>query len=75
VNEERYFGFITLQNGLGPGENENNIFLHGNDLEGSYSNEEFARLVGNHNPIEFSIIADPDGRRRAVKAKRVTPEP
>lgn len=75
VNEERYFGFMTLQNGLGPGENENNIFLHGNDLEGSYSNEEFARLVGNHNPIEFSIIADPDGRRRAVKAKRVTPEP
>lgn len=74
VNEERYFGFITMQTGLGPGEVENNIFLHGNDLEGSYSNEEFARLVGNHIAIEFSITADPDGRRRAVRAKRMSPE-
>ena len=75
VNEERYFGFVTVQTGLGPGEVENNIFLHGNDLEGAYSNEELARLVGNHIPIEFSTISDSDGRRRAVKAKRLSPEP
>ena len=59
---------------LGPGEVENNIFLHGNDLEGAYSNEEFARLVGNHIAIEFATVSDPDGRRRAVKAKRMSPE-
>lgn len=71
VNEEKYFGWVTVQTGLPMDEIEQDIFCHGNDLEGgALSNRVFAELKGNHNIIEFTLVEEQRGRR-AVKAMRV----
>lgn len=71
VNEEKYFGWLTVMSGLGVADLAQDIFCHGNDLEGgSLSNRQFAELKGSHNVIEFSISEEQKGRR-AVRATRL----
>jgi uncharacterized LabA/DUF88 family protein len=73
VNEDKYFGWLTVMTGLGVADVAQDIFLHGNDLdEGRLSNRQFAELKGSHNVIEFSVSDEQKGRR-AMRATRLRP--
>jgi cold shock CspA family protein len=77
VNEERGFGFLTLQTGLGIDEFRDDIFLHINDFAGPtgvpLSNEGFARLKTRGCIIEFELTEQADGRPRARLAWEFVP--
>ena len=71
VNEDKYFGWLTVPRGLVLGEVDQDVFLHGNDLEnGTLPNKVFSDLKGNHNVIEFTMSEEQRGRR-AVRAVRM----
>ncbi len=70
VNEEKYFGFLTVQNNLRLHDIDQNVFCHGKEVEGGIlTNWEFSRLKGNTHIIEFDPGEDDMGRKRAVNAK------
>jgi hypothetical protein len=78
VNEEKYFGWLTVMNGLGVSDVAQDIFCHGNDLEnGSLTNRQFAELKGSHNVIEFTVSEEQKGRRavRATRLRLAPPSP
>ena len=74
VNVEKGYGFLTVQTGFGPEETRNDIFLHINDFrlaDGSHpENDDFADLK-NRAVIEFNLIADEEGRAKAVNASEL----
>lgn len=74
VDEEKYFGFLTVQNSLQLHDLEQDIFCHGKEVEGGIlTNREFARLKGNKRIVEFTSVADDQGRKRAVNVNVLRP--
>jgi uncharacterized LabA/DUF88 family protein/cold shock CspA family protein len=73
VNEERGFGFLTVQTGLEAGAVRDDIFLHISDFSSanglSVSNEAFARLKTRGVIIEFELVEQGDGRPKAQFAR------
>lgn len=72
VIEEKGFGFLTVQTGLGSNERRDDVFLHINDFadaEGGYlTNEEFAAMKRRQAIIEFDLVEQEDGKSKAVDA-------
>jgi len=64
---EKGFGFLTYRTGFGRNDLRDDVFVHMSDVENMTSNLAFGRLIGNHNPLEFSLETMPDGRVKAVK--------
>lgn len=69
VDEEKGFGFITVQTGYEPDEQRSDIFIHITDFEEPIDNEEFARLKTYEEIVEFTMVETDDGD---VQAKRAT---
>ncbi|HSR43227.1 MAG TPA: NYN domain-containing protein [Longimicrobiales bacterium] len=72
VNEEKGFGFLTVQTGLGVDDVRDDIFLHITDLTdvrgGTPSNERFAELKNRRAIIDFELEAQDEDRVKAVNA-------
>ena len=77
VNEEKGYGFLTAQTGLGMDTMREDIFLHITDLRtargGVVSNADFAHLRVRGAIIEFEVEDDGD-RKKAVNAVEFRPE-
>jgi uncharacterized LabA/DUF88 family protein/cold shock CspA family protein len=74
VNEEKYFGWLSVYRSLNLDDIDREIFIHGNDLEGGrISNERFAALRDQQAIIDFEMVEDERGRR-AVNAVVLRPE-
>jgi uncharacterized LabA/DUF88 family protein/cold shock CspA family protein len=74
VNEEKYFGWITIFRSLHLDDVDREIFIHGNDLEqGRLSNDRFSALRGKQAVIDFEMVEDEKGRR-AVNACILRPD-
>ncbi|MCD4655501.1 NYN domain-containing protein [bacterium] len=74
VNEEKYFGWLSVLQSHDLDDIDREIFIHGNDLEGGHiSNERFAALREQHAIIDFELQEDERGRR-AVNAVILRPE-
>lgn len=65
VNEDKGFGFITVQTGLKPGQSRNDIFVHITDLLDEMDNRDFARLKTEERVLEFTLAASEDGKAQA----------
>ncbi len=74
VNEEKYFGWLTIYRSLHLDDIDREIFIHGNDLEtGRLSNERFSELRDHQSIIEFDLVEDERGKR-AVNACLIKPD-
>jgi uncharacterized LabA/DUF88 family protein/cold shock CspA family protein len=74
VNEEKYFGWLSVYQSLNLDDIDREIFIHGNDLEGGrMPNERFAALREQHAIIDFELVEDEKGRR-AVNAVVLRPD-
>lgn len=77
VNEEKGYGFLTVQTGLGVDTIREDIFLHITDLRtargGVMSNADFARLRMRGAILEFEVEND-GGREKAINAVEFLPE-
>ncbi len=77
VNEEKGYGFLTVQTDLGMDSIREDIFLHITDLRtvrgGVVSNADFAYLKVREAIIEFEVEDDGD-RKKAVNAIEFRPE-
>lgn len=73
VNEEKGYGFLTVQTDLGVEDVRTDVFLHINDLRadgaGPIDNEAFAALKGRGTILEFDVVEQDDGRVKAANAK------
>lgn len=78
VNEEKGFGFITVQTGLGVGDVRDDIFLHITDYHDRYGkpvgNEAFAALKENQTIICFDLEEQEGDRVKAVDARPFQPD-
>ena len=68
VNEEKGFGFLTVQTGLHHGDPRTDVFLHITDIDEELDNREFALLKTHENVIEFTFIDTEDGKFQAKDA-------
>ncbi len=74
VNEEKYFGWLSIFRSLNLDDIDREIFIHGNDLEeGRLSNERFSILRNQQAIIDFELQEDERGRR-AVNAFILRPD-
>jgi uncharacterized LabA/DUF88 family protein len=74
VNEDKYFGWITVFRSLHLDDVDREIFIHGKDLEqGRLPNERFSELRDQQAVVEFDLIIDDRGRR-AVNACILRPD-
>lgn len=77
VNEEKGFGFITVQTGLGADEIRDDIFLHITDFQDRYGqsvdNETFAGLKERQAIIRFQLQEQDGDRVKAVDARPFDP--
>ncbi len=74
VNEEKYFGWLTIYRSLNLDDVDREIFIHGNDLEnGRLSNERFSALRNQQAVIDFTLQEDERGRR-AINAFILRPD-
>ncbi|MDE2736810.1 MAG: NYN domain-containing protein [Gemmatimonadota bacterium] len=77
VNEEKGYGFLTVQTGLAIDSIREDIFLHITDLRtvrgGVVSNADFAHLKVRETIIEFEVEDDGD-RKKAINAVEFRPE-
>ena len=77
VIEDKGFGFLTVQTGLGASECRDDVFLHINDFEKDDglppSNEEFAAMKRRHTIIEFDLVKQEHGKFKAVEACEFVP--
>lgn len=75
VVEDKGYGFLTVQTGLGIDDVRDDVFLHINDFEGEsgypVNNERFARLRDSGAIIEFEMVTLPDGKVKAEKAREL----
>lgn len=65
VNEEKGFGFATIQTGFAPEDVQTNVFVHITDFEEQLDNHRFALLKTDERVLEFSIEESEDGKRQA----------
>lgn len=68
VNEEKGFGFLTVQNSFDPNDQRTDIFIHITDFEDPLDNRDFASLKTNERVIEFSLFESEDGKFQAKEA-------
>lgn len=68
VNEEKGFGFLTVQNSFKPEDQRTDIFIHITDFDEILDNREFALLKTEERIIEFSLFESEDGKRQAKEA-------
>ena len=72
VIEEKGFGFLTVQTGLGHDERRDDVFLHINDYRDpdgyTVNNEDFANLKTRQAVIEFELVEQEAGKFKAVNA-------
>lgn len=74
VNEEKYFGWLSVLQSLELDDIDREIFIHGNDLDGGrMTNDRFAALREQHAIIDFELQEDERGRR-AVNAFVLRPD-
>lgn len=75
VVEDKGYGFLTVQTGLGLDDVRDDVFLHINDFsaENGYpiGNERFARLRDAGAIIEFDMVTLPDGKVKAENAREL----
>ena len=77
VNEEKGYGFLTIQTGLKPEDRREDVFLHINDFSvdgNSIGNEAFARIKTKQDLLEFDLVENNSGRPQAVNATFFRPE-
>lgn len=68
VNEEKGFGFVTVQTGFTPADQRADVFLHITDVDEDLDNREFALLKTHENIIEFTLTETDDGKFQAKDA-------
>lgn len=77
VIEEKGFGFLTVQTGLGDGDRRDDVFLHINDYSDydglALGNEDFASMKRRQTIIEFDLVEQEGGRYKAVEACEFVP--
>lgn len=77
VNEEKGFGFLTIQTGLGLDDVRDDVFLHITDFRDRYGqpvdNESFGALKDDRTIIRFRMEEQDDGRVKAVEARPLDP--
>jgi len=74
VNEDKYFGWMSVYRSLQLDDIDREIFIHGNDLEGGrLSNERFSELRNQQAIIDFELMSDGKGRK-AVNANILRPD-
>lgn len=77
VIEEKGFGFLTVQTGLGVDDFRDDVFLHINDFADaqgrSLTNEEFAALKRRQTIVEFRLMEQEPGKFKAVDAEEFVP--
>ena len=73
VVEEKGYGFLTIQTGLGFDDVRDDVFLHINDFAGenghAVSNDRFARLRDRRTLIEFDLVRLDEGKVKAENAR------
>ncbi len=78
VNEDRGFGFLTVQSGMGMDSMLEDIFLHITDLRSAegrpLDNAQFAQYKTRGTIVEFEMQEDGTGKRKAVNAVEFRPE-
>lgn len=67
VDEEKGYGFATIQTGYRPDEQRTDVFVHITDFRRTLDNAEFARLKTYEDIIEFNLVENEDG----VQAKNI----
>lgn len=74
INEEKYYGFVVAPTSMELWGKRDSYFCHGSEVEGStLSNQQLAKLAGNHNVVEFSVREDPKGKQAMdVQVLRMT---
>jgi len=65
VDEERGFGFITVQTGLSPGAQRTDVFVHITDMREPTDNREFARMKTREFVLEFTLNTNAEGKPQA----------
>lgn len=77
VIEDKGFGFLTVQTGMGVAECRDDVFLHINDFADedglALSNEQFAAMKRRHTIIEFDLVEQEQGKFKAVDACEFVP--
>ncbi len=68
VNEDKGFGFLTVQNSFSPMDQRTDIFLHITDCDEDLDNREFALLKTYERIIEFTLVEGEDGKCQAKRA-------
>lgn len=78
VNEERGYGFLTVQTGMGMDSLREDIFLHITDLRSAegrpLDNAQFAQYKTRGTMVEFEMVEEEEGRWKAVNAVEFRPE-
>jgi cold shock CspA family protein len=68
VDEEKGYGFVTMQTGFEPSDQRSDIFIHITDFRDSIDNREFARLKTYEEIIEFTLIRNEEEKLQAKDA-------
>ncbi len=78
VNEERGYGFLTVQTGMGMDSVREDIFLHITDLRSAegrpLDNAQFAQYKTRGTMVEFEMVEEEPGKCKAVNAVEFRPE-
>ena len=69
VDEEKGYGFLTVQTGFKSDEQRSDIFIHITDFNHAIDNREFARLKTYEEIIEFTMVENDDGKVQAKNAE------
>lgn len=72
VDEEKGYGFVTIQTGYQPEEQRSDIFVHITDFKESIDNREFARLKTYEEIIEFTLVENDEGKVQAKEVEVLT---
>jgi uncharacterized LabA/DUF88 family protein/cold shock CspA family protein len=69
VDEEKGYGFLTVQTGYRPEERRTDVFIHISTFESPLDNRDFARLKTYSKIIEFRLEQADDGKVQAKEAR------
>ena len=69
ANEEKGFGFLTVQTGFGHHDQRTDIFIHITDFEHDLDNRSFAMLKTQERVVEFTLFESEDGKFQAKNAR------
>ena len=68
VNEDKGFGFLTIQRSFRPDDQRTDIFVHITDFDEILDNRQFALLKTEERIIEFTLVQSEDGKCQAKDA-------